>query len=154
MQPVTLAPDRRAREHVAKTGDRFEMLDGSVYAVTAAAADSGGEFVGMEFTLPTGSVPPPPHVHHGLTEEYEVIEGAFDVMSAGAWTTLGPGESASIPPDTLHTFQNRSGALVRVRNIHRPAVRFEDYIEHIFRRRGRGRLRAKGTRASRSTYRC
>jgi mannose-6-phosphate isomerase-like protein (cupin superfamily) len=109
------------------------MPDGSVYAVTAPAADSGGEFVEMEFTLPPGSVSPPPHVHHGLTEEYEVIEGSFDVMSGGAWTTLEPGESASIPPETLHTFKNRSRATVRVRNVHRAAARFEDYIEHIYR---------------------
>jgi mannose-6-phosphate isomerase-like protein (cupin superfamily) len=118
---------------VAKTGDRFEMPDGSVYEVTASAADSGGEFVEMQFTLPQGSVSPPPHVHRDLTEDYRVIEGSFDVMSGDAWTTLGPGESASIPPATLHTFKNRSAAPVRVRNVHRPAARFEDYIEHIHR---------------------
>jgi quercetin dioxygenase-like cupin family protein len=116
---------------VASAGDRFEMPDGSVYAVTSAAADGGGELVGMEFTLPSGSVAPPPHVHAGLTEEYEVIEGSFDVMVGGEWTTLAPGQSASVPPDTLHTFKNRSGATVRVRNVHRPPARFEDYIEHI-----------------------
>jgi quercetin dioxygenase-like cupin family protein len=129
---------------VAKTGDRFEMPDGSVYEVTAAAADSGGDFVEMQFTLPSGSVSPPPHVHPGLTEEFEVIEGAFDVMSDGAWTTLGPGESASIAPATLHTFKNRSGASVRVRNVHRRAARFEDYIEHIHRL-----TRARGIRSAR-----
>jgi mannose-6-phosphate isomerase-like protein (cupin superfamily) len=118
---------------VAKTGDRFEMPDGSVYAVTAAAADSGGDFVEMNFTLPPGAVAPPPHVHRGLTEEYEVIEGSLDVMSGGVWTTLATGESASIPPATLHTFKNGSGAPVQVRNVHRPAARFEDYIEHICR---------------------
>jgi hypothetical protein len=48
---------------MARTGDRFEMPDGSVYAVTSAAGDTGGEFVGMEFTLPPGSIPPPAHVH-------------------------------------------------------------------------------------------
>jgi len=116
---------------VASAGDRFEMPDGSVYAVTSAAADNDGRFVGMEFTLPPGSVAPPPHVHHGMTEEYEVIQGSFDVMVGGEWTTLAPGQSASVPPDTLHTFKNRSGATVRVRNVHRPPARFEDYIEHI-----------------------
>jgi mannose-6-phosphate isomerase-like protein (cupin superfamily) len=132
---------------VAKTGDRFEMLDGSVYEVTAPAADSGGEFVEMQFTLPPGSVSPPPHVHRGLTEEYQVIEGALDVMSGGAWTTLGPGEAATIPPAVLHTFKNRSGAPVRVRNVHRPAARFEDYIEHIYRlTRARGIKGAKDPR--------
>jgi quercetin dioxygenase-like cupin family protein len=116
---------------MAKTGDRFEMPDGSVYAVTSAAADTGGEFVGMEFTLPPSSIPPPPHVHPGPVEEYEVIEGALDVMVAGKWRTLKAGESASVPAGALHTFKNRSKETVRVRNVHRPAVRFEDYIEHI-----------------------
>jgi mannose-6-phosphate isomerase-like protein (cupin superfamily) len=129
---------------VARTGDRFEMPDGSVYAVTAAAADSGGEFVEMEFTLPSGSVSPPPHVHIGLTEEYEVIEGNFDVMVDSEWTALTPGQSASVPPATLHTFKNRSGATVRVRNVHRPAAHFEDYIEHIYRL-----TRARGIKGAR-----
>jgi quercetin dioxygenase-like cupin family protein len=132
---------------VAKTGDRFEMPDGSVYEVTAAAADSGGEFVEMQFTLPPRSVSPPAHVHAGLTEEYQVIEGAFDVMSGGAWKTLGTGDSAAIPPATLHTFKNRSDTVVRVRNVHRPAARFEDYIEHIHRlTRARGIKSAKDPR--------
>jgi hypothetical protein len=33
----------------------------------------------------------------------------------------------------MPTFKNRSGAPVRVRNVHRPPARFEDYIEHIYR---------------------
>jgi mannose-6-phosphate isomerase-like protein (cupin superfamily) len=125
------------------------MVDGSTYEVTVAASDSGGEFVEMLFTLPPGSVSPPPHVHAGLTEEYEVLEGAFDVMSGGAWATLGPGQSASITPATIHTFKNRSGAPVRVRNVHRPPARFEDYIEHIHRLMGaRGIRSAKDPRVA------
>jgi len=116
---------------MARAGDRFEMPDGSVYAVKKAAADTGGELVEMEFTLPPGSVAPPPHIHLGMTEEYEVIEGSFDVMIDTTWTTLAPGSLASVPPDALHTFRNRSGATVQVRNVHRPPARFEDYIEHI-----------------------
>lgn len=118
---------------MAETGDRFEMPDGSVYEVTAAAADSGGEFVGMDFTLPVGSVAPPPHIHPTPEESFEVIDGALDLMVDGQWRTLKLGESASVAPGTLHTFRNRCGKTVRVRNVHRPAVRFEDYIEHIYR---------------------
>jgi len=116
---------------MAKTGDRFEMPDGSVYEVTAASADSAGEFVGMQFTLPAGSVPPPPHVHPSQVEEYEIVEGTLELMVAGDWRTLQVGESAAVPIGVLHTFRNRSGAPVRVANAHRPAMRFEDYIEHI-----------------------
>ncbi len=116
---------------MAKTGERFAMPDGSVYEVSAAAAESAGEFVEMQFTLPSGCVAPPPHVHPRPVEEYEVIEGTLEVMIAGSWSTLGPGESAVVPVGVLHTFRNRSGASVRARNVHRPAERFEDYIEHV-----------------------
>ncbi len=116
---------------MAKTGERFAMPDGSVYEVTAAAAESAGEFVEMQFTLPPGCLPPPPHVHPRPVEEYEVIEGTLEVLIGESWSRLGPGESAVVPVGVLHTFRNRSGAPVRVRNVHRPPERFEDYIQHI-----------------------
>jgi len=114
---------------MAATGDRFEMPDGSVYIVRRAAAETDGEYVEMEFVLPPGCVPPPPHIHRQQVEEYEVLEGHFDVVVEGEWRTLEPGESASVPIGALHTFRNRSGGVVRVRNWHRPAMRFEDFIE-------------------------
>jgi hypothetical protein len=49
-----------------------------------------------------------------------------------------------VPPGTLHTFKNRSEAPVRVRNLHRPAARFEDYIEHMYQL-----TRARGIRGTR-----
>ena len=62
-----------------------------------------------------------------------MIEGDLDLMSSGAWMTLTPGQSASVPPGTPHTFKNRTDATVRTRNVHRPAARFEEYIEHLHR---------------------
>ncbi len=114
---------------MASTGDQFRMPDGSVYIVRRATAETGGEYVEMEFVLPAACVPPPPHVHRHQVEEYEVLEGRFDVLVDGTWRTLGPGERASVPIGALHTFRNRSGELVRVRNWHRPAMRFEAFIE-------------------------
>ncbi len=49
-----------------------------------------------------------------------------------------------MPRGALHTFRNRSGAPVRVRNWHRPAVRFEEFIERICES-----LRAAGVRSKR-----
>jgi mannose-6-phosphate isomerase-like protein (cupin superfamily) len=109
-------------------GDRFPMPDGSVYVLRAPAAVSGGAFVEMDFLLPARCVPPPPHVHREQVEEYEVLSGSLDVVIDGAWTTLGPGDRASVPVGAVHTFANRSGAPVQVRNRHRPAKRFEDFI--------------------------
>ena len=50
-------------------------------------------------------------------------------MVGGTWQTLAPGDSASVPVGVLHTFRNRSGGVVRVRNWHRPAMRFEEFIQ-------------------------
>jgi mannose-6-phosphate isomerase-like protein (cupin superfamily) len=105
------------------------MPDGSVYIVRRPAVETDGASVEMEFVLPAGCVPPPPHVHPQQVEEYEVLEGRFDVVVEGKWRTLTPGESATVPIGALHTFRNRSGGVVRVRKWHRPAMRFEDFIE-------------------------
>ena len=118
---------------MATRDERFKMPDGSVYIVRRPAVDSDGAFVEMEFVLPSGCVPPPPHVHPHQVEDYEVLQGRFDVVVDGRWRTLGPGESASVPVGALHTFKNRSGATVRVRNWHRPAMRFEEFIERTYR---------------------
>src|SRR6201994_2547096 len=109
---------------MAHAGDTFKMPDGSLYIVRRPAAESGGAVVEMEFVLPAGCVPPPPHVHRSQVEEYEVLEGSFEVVIDGEWRTLGPGDTAAVPVGALHTFRNRSGATVRVRNHHRPALRF------------------------------
>ncbi len=114
---------------MASADERFRMPDGSVYIVRRPAAESGGAFVEMEFALPSGCVPPPPHVHPHQVEEYEVLAGRFDLVVEGRWRTLEPGESAEVAVGALHTFRNRSGAPVRVRNQHRPAMRFEEFIE-------------------------
>ena len=114
---------------MATAGERFKMPDGSVYIVRSPAVETDGESVEMEFVLPPGCVPPPPHIHPQQVEEYEVLEGRFDVVVEGEWRTLAPGASVSVPIGALHTFRNRSGAVVRVRNWHRPAMRFEDFVE-------------------------
>lgn len=113
---------------MAESGERFAMPDGSIYLVRHPAAESDGAFVEMEFILPSGCVPPPPHVHRHGIEEYEVLEGSFEVVVDGVWRTLAAGDSASVPVGALHTFRNRSGQDVRVRNRHRPAMGFEDFI--------------------------
>ena len=129
---------------MATEGDRFEMPDGSVYVLRAPAAASGGAEVEMEFVLPHRCVPPPPHVHRTQAETYEVLEGALEIVVDGAWRTLRAGESATVPAGALHTFRNRSGATVRVRNWHRPAERFEEFIERMS-----ATLAAKGVRSKR-----
>lgn len=118
---------------MAVRDEQFAMPDGSVYVVRRPAAESDGAFVEMDFVLPSGCVPPPPHVHPHQDEDYEVLAGRFELLVDGQWCTLTPGESVSVPVGALHTFRNRSGETVRVRNRHTPAIRFEDFIERTCR---------------------
>jgi quercetin dioxygenase-like cupin family protein len=98
---------------MATAGERFRMPDGSVYIVRRPASETDGESVEMEFVLPSGCVPPPPHIHPRQEEEYEVLEGRFDVVVDGEWRALARGESPTVPIGALHTFDARPRANAR-----------------------------------------
>jgi len=118
---------------VAKSGDYFKFPDGSTYIVNRPSSESGGELVEMEFVLPSGCLPPPPHVHPVQVESYKVLEGTLEININGKWRVLESGDSASVPVGVSHTFRNSSGDAVRVQNWHRPAMRFEEFIEKMSR---------------------
>lgn len=99
------------------------------YLVVRSHEETGGEYVEMEWSLPPGAFAPPPHRHPSQVEEYEVLDGSFEVMVDGHWRTLGPGDSASVPVGARHTFRTISGQPVRVRNFHRPGGRFDEFVE-------------------------
>jgi hypothetical protein len=62
-----------------------------------------------------------------------VVDGPIELMVDGQWRTLQTGETASAPPESVHTFRNRSSATVTIHSTHAPAGRFEEFIEHISR---------------------
>jgi quercetin dioxygenase-like cupin family protein len=118
---------------MGRTGDRYEMPEGAgTYVLTRSTADTNGELVEFEWILPKGAFAPPPHIHPSQEEEWEVLEGVLEVVIDGERRSLSAGESASAPPRTVHTFA-RPSQPVRVRNVHRPALGFEDYIDRIYR---------------------
>jgi quercetin dioxygenase-like cupin family protein len=118
---------------VTSEADRvLRWPDGSVYRITRSTEETGGSELEMEWALPAGGWAPQPHVHPELTEEYEVLDGSFEILVGAEWSTLSAGERASVPPGTVHTF--RVGAApVRVRNVHRPALDFEPYVRQLCR---------------------
>lgn len=116
---------------MAGTGDTLAFPDGSDYTITASAAETGGSLVEMEILLPPNAVSPPLHIHPRQEEDYEVLAGSLDVHFEGAWMRLPEGESMTVPRGEPHTFRNSSGLRVRVRNAHRPALGFQDYLEEI-----------------------
>jgi quercetin dioxygenase-like cupin family protein len=115
---------------VPRSGDRYVMPDGlGEYHLVRSHDETGGEYVEMEFRLPPGAFAPPPHIHPTQAEEYEVLDGAFEVMVNGEWRRLEAGQSASVPAGTDHTFRTLPEQSVHVRNFHRPGSRFDEFIE-------------------------
>jgi quercetin dioxygenase-like cupin family protein len=112
---------------MAASGDILRFVDGSEFRITKCAADTDGERLEMEWFLPPSTEMPPKHIHPGQREEYEVLEGAFDVFVRDRWRAVRAGESASAPVGEVHTFRVGDSP-VRVRNVHAPALDFEDYF--------------------------
>jgi mannose-6-phosphate isomerase-like protein (cupin superfamily) len=87
------------------SGDVLRFVDGSEFRITKAAADTNGEDLELEWWLPPSTETPPKHIHPHQREDYEVLEGAFEVFVRDSWRTLGAGESASAPVGEVHTFR-------------------------------------------------
>lgn len=116
---------------MAQRGDQLQMPDGTTFVVERSASETDGAFVELLVTIAPGQYSPPPHVHPRSVDEFEVLEGGLEVMIEGRWTTLQSAQGATIPAGTLHTVRNATDAPVKMRVTHRPAVRFETYIEHM-----------------------
>jgi mannose-6-phosphate isomerase-like protein (cupin superfamily) len=130
---------------LAATGDMLTMPDGTSFSIIQSAADSGGKRIEFEITMAPGALGPPKHFHPRQDESWNVLEGELSVFVDDGWRTLGEGQSLSIPPDTVHTLRNRSGGLVRFRDVHEPALDFQDYIEALHRQAAAGKITGRMT---------
>lgn len=92
------------------------------------AADTEDEYIEIRMVLPPQEGPPP-HVHHDAEDAFRVEEGTLEVLSGEEWCEVKAGETAAIPPGTVHTFRNR--APVVVVNVHRPALEFERFFRRL-----------------------
>lgn len=117
----------------AKTGDTLTMPTGAAFLIAKSATDSGGERVEMEITLPPGSPSPPKHFHPNQEETQLVLAGTLSVYLDGQWRLVERGQSVSIPRGQVHTLRNRSDEVVRIKDVHVPALDFQDYIEKLHR---------------------
>ena len=113
---------------------------GASFLITKSPAETSGESVEMEITLPPGAPGPPRHLHPRQEERWDVLEGELTVFLDGRWRSLRAGDSLSIPRGHAHTLRNRSGETVRVRDSHWPALDFEDYIVKIHRLAQAGKI--------------
>jgi quercetin dioxygenase-like cupin family protein len=125
---------------VATTPDTLTLPGGARVLIRTAAADTHGERVELEITLPPGAAGPPPHFHPRQEEQWHVLAGTLEVQVDGDWRTLREGESATIAAGQVHTLRNRSQTDVRVLDVHIPALDFQDYMEDLDRLTREGKI--------------
>ena len=122
------------------TGHALRLPGGSSFVIAKSAAETGGERVELEITLPPDAAGPPPHFHPRQEEQWRVLAGTLEVQVDGDWRTLREGESASIPVGHVHTLRNRTNDDVRVLDVHIPALDFQDYMEDLHRLTEAGKI--------------
>jgi quercetin dioxygenase-like cupin family protein len=121
------------------------MPGGTSFLIIESAADSDGERVEFEITMAPGALGPPKHYHPIQEESWQVLKGDLSVFVGTGWRTLSEGETLSIPPKTVHTLRNGSDDVVRFRDVHVPALDFQDYIEALHRQAATGGITGRRT---------
>ncbi|EAZ80474.1 cupin domain-containing protein [Algoriphagus machipongonensis] len=82
--------------------------------------DTSGDYDLMMAETPAQVPGPPPHLHNRLKESFLIVEGEMEFFINGEVKNVKAGESVDIPPNTLHTFSNKSDKPCKWINIHSP----------------------------------
>ena len=92
--------------------------------------ETTGNYDLMMAETPPNVPGPPPHLHHSYKEAFLIIEGEMEFMLNGEIKVYKAGELIDIPPETLHTFSNKSNQPCKWINIHSPKG-FRDFFESL-----------------------
>lgn len=93
-------------------------------------AQSGGQFLTLEYTAPPHFSGPPPHWHKVTTEIFYVVDGSLTLTVDGESTTVGAGGYAFVPPGVVHGFANQGDAPAKFFLLASPAG-LEDYFAEL-----------------------
>ena len=116
-----------------RTGDVLRNpATGELLRFVRTAADTGGELLEMENTWVRPDHATMPHLHPGMEETWEVLDGRAGFRIGDDELEAGPGERVTAPPGVVHTAWNLSGGETRLRITMRPALRWEEFVERLF----------------------
>lgn len=115
-------------------------LFGLEATVTTPSAATDGAYVELEDVIaPKGESTL--HYHPEQEETFEVLDGTLEVFRDGAWHAVPVGDSVTVPHGAVHAFRNASETPVRFRNVHRPALTFQEFLETLDRLIRAGKVR-------------
>jgi quercetin dioxygenase-like cupin family protein len=93
-------------------------------------AQSGGQWLVLEYEAPPHFSGPPPHVHHVTTELFYVLEGTLTLFANQQSSLLQAGGFAYVPPGTVHTFANSAATPAKYLMMASPAG-LERYFQEL-----------------------
>jgi quercetin dioxygenase-like cupin family protein len=102
-------------------------LVGDTYTITVSGDDTNGRFCVIDMHVPSGGGPGPHR--HDFEETFIVLDGEVEVTFRGKTSVLRAGETANIPSNAPHRFQNASQAAVRMICICSPAGNDKFFLE-------------------------
>lgn len=105
---------------------------GETITFTRSTADTHGEFVEMLVSLPASGEGPPLHRHVFQTEFFEAIDGKLGLDCAGRKLVLEPGQSFTVPANTLHRCYSVEGKAMTFKAIFKPACSIEYLLTEMF----------------------
>jgi quercetin dioxygenase-like cupin family protein len=115
--------------------------------VTTPSAATGGAYVEMGVALDPGGHTNN-HLHPEQEETFDVLEGTLEVFHDGGWHAIPAGASLTVPRGVVHAFRNATDRPVRFRNVHRPALTFQEFLETVDRLIRAGKVKGrKGLRS-------
>lgn len=117
-----VSPDHGSTEETLETslGERFVFRD--------TAAETDGELLRIDTYLDPG-VRRPLHSHPKQDERFIVHDGRLGLAIEDEERLLEPGDEETVGAGTPHTFWNAGDGELHMTTEHRPALRFEEFIQ-------------------------
>jgi quercetin dioxygenase-like cupin family protein len=108
------------------------------------SADTNGELVAIDLTLPPGGHVPGLHVHPTQEEAFHVTAGQMKFRLGMKTIVAAAGESVVVPAGAVHNFANAGDEPSQCRVEIRPALKMEDLFATTVRLAEEGRTNRKG----------
>jgi mannose-6-phosphate isomerase-like protein (cupin superfamily) len=104
---------------------------GEIITFTKSTADTNGQFVELLVTLPASADGPPLHRHVFQAEFFEVIDGKLGLDCGDKKIVLEPGQSFTVPANTLHRFYAVDGTAKKFKVTFTPALSIEYLLTEL-----------------------
>jgi len=127
----SLPPDDSSRNLVLARPDDQNLphigLVGDTYTILLAGKETAGRFCLIDMHIPPGGGPPPHR--HNFEETFIILEGQIEATFRGVKSVARAGETAHIPANAPHQFQNNSDRPARLLCICSPAGQEEFFAQ-------------------------